>query len=180
MRQLGFGQRTGQVIQMAYVVEDVHKAIDWWTRNAKAGPWFVLPHFLGEHQFYLGAPSTADVTIAMGFAGHMQIELIQPLDENPSVYRDAINERGYGFHHVGVAFDDAEAELAGFEARGYRMDFRARVPTGGDVLYLKAPDSTAPGYVELIPATAGMDTLFTKYWQASLDWDGRDPTRPFG
>jgi hypothetical protein len=33
--------------------------------------------------------------------------------------------------------------------------------------------------VELIPATKGMDDLFTKYWRASVDWDGRNPVRPF-
>jgi hypothetical protein len=36
------------------------------------------------------------------------------------------------------------------------------------------------GFIELIPATQGLDELFTKYWRASLDWDGRDPVRPFG
>jgi Glyoxalase/Bleomycin resistance protein/Dioxygenase superfamily len=180
MKTLGFGQSVGQIIQMAYVVKDIHAAMAWWGRDAKAGPWFLLPHFLGPDQLYKGAPSTADVAIAMGFAGHMQIELIQPLDDNPSVYRDAINARGYGFHHVGVAFEDVDAEIPAYEARGYTLDFRAAVPTGGSVAYMRAPDATAPGYVELIPATAGMDALFTTFWQAAQDWDGSAPVRPFG
>jgi len=25
-----------------------------------------------------------------------------------------------------------------------------------------------------------MDEMFTRYWQASVDWDGKDPIRPFG
>jgi hypothetical protein len=29
MTMLGFGQRVGQVIQMAYVVEDIRASIDW-------------------------------------------------------------------------------------------------------------------------------------------------------
>ena len=32
----------------------------------------------------------------------------------------------------------------------------------------------------LIPATTGMDEMFTRYWKASLDWNGQDPIRPFG
>ena len=37
-----------------------------------------------------------------------------------------------------------------------------------------------PGFVELIPATPGMDDMFTRYWRASLEWKGENPIRPFG
>jgi hypothetical protein len=87
MTMLGFGQAVGQIVQMAYVVEDIRTSIDWWVRGAKTGPWFLLDHFWADDQVYRGAPSKADVSIAMGFAGHMCIELIQPLDSHPSVYR---------------------------------------------------------------------------------------------
>jgi len=178
MKTLGFGQSVGQIMQMAYVVEDLHAAIDWWVRDAKTGPWFVLPHFLGPQQSYRGAPSTADITIAMGFAGHMCIELIQPLDKNPSVYQEIIARRGYGFHHIGIAVEDVDAEIAAYEARGYTCAFRAAVPTGGDVAYLD-DGRNIPGYVELIPANAGTDETFTRFWRASVDWDGQDPVRSF-
>jgi hypothetical protein len=177
MTTFGFGQSMGQIIQMAYVVEDIHAAIDWWARDAKTGPWFLLDSFLGPDQTYRGAPSQADVSIAMAFAGHMQIELIQPKDGHPSVYRETINKRGYGFHHVGIACTDVDAEIAMYESRGYTLAFRAAVPTGGAVAYLEG--ATGPGFVELIPATQGMDEAFTAFWQASVNWDGHDPVRPF-
>lgn len=179
MKTLGFGQSIGQIMQMAYIVDDIEAAIAWWTRDAKTGPWFLLPHFLGPDQFYRGEPSKADVAIAMAFAGHMQIELIQPLDDHPSVYRDGKAARGFGFHHVGIACDDVEAEIPAYEARGYALDFLAAVPTGGRVAYMRPPEGAAPGYVELIPATEGMDAHFTEFWRAAQDWDGRDPIRPF-
>lgn len=178
MTQFGFGQATGQIIQMAYVVEDIRASIDWWIGHAKTGPWFLLDHFWAEDQVYRGEPSRADVAIAMGFAGHMNIELIQPLDRHPSVYRDLISKRGFGFHHVGIAVDDVDAEIPTYEAKGYDLAFRAKVPTGGAVAYLDNGRND-PGMVELIPATAGMDETFTRFWRASLDWDGRDPVRPF-
>jgi hypothetical protein len=31
----------------------------------------------------------------------------------------------------------------------------------------------------LIPATMGMDAAFTTFWQPSVNWDGRNPIRPF-
>ncbi|MFM9936310.1 MAG: VOC family protein [Novosphingobium sp.] len=178
-RILGFGQRIGGVVQTAFVVADIHASITHFQRDCGAGPFFLLDHFLGDGQIYRGTPATADVTIAMGFVGHMQIELIQPLDEEPSVYRETIAARGYGFHHFGVAFTDVDAALPGYLDRGHTLAFRAPVPTGGSVAYLESADPAAPGFIELIPATEGMDSLFTSQWQAAQHWDGANPVRPF-
>jgi len=54
----------------------------------------------------------------MAFAGHMSVELIQPEDGHPSVYKDIIERRGYGFHHLGVGVEDADAERRAYESRG--------------------------------------------------------------
>ncbi len=178
MTMLGFGQKIGQVVQMAYVVEDIRASIDWWVNDAKTGPWFLLDHFWAVDQIYRHTPSQADVAIAMGFAGHMQIELIQPLDDYPSVYKEIIDQRGYGFHHAGIACADVDTEIKAYEARGYTLAFSANVPTGGAVAYLD-DGRNEPGMIELIPATPGMDATFTRFWQASVDWNGKDPIRPF-
>ena len=178
-RTLGFGQPVGSIMQMAYVVEHMESAIEWWIRDARTGPWFLLESFTGPDHVYRGEPSRADVRIAMGFAGHMQIELIQPKDNHPSVYREMIERRGYGFHHIGIACEDVDAEIPAYLDRGYALAFRAGVPTGGQVAYLDG-GPLHPGFVELIPVTPGMDQAFTRFWQASIGWDGSDPIRPFG
>ena len=56
---------------------------------------------------------------------------------------------------------------------------RRRCRAGGTVYYM-GEGANAPGFVELIPATPGMDEMFTRYWRASVDWDGKEPIRPFG
>ena len=94
MGQVGFGQPDDGVIQMAYVVADLQQAIAQWSTLLRVGPWFVLEHFTGVDPVYRGQPSRADVAIAMSFAGHMNIELIQPNNDAPSVYREAIERTG--------------------------------------------------------------------------------------
>ncbi len=131
--QLGYGQPMDGVAQTAFIVPDLQAAIQRWARDMRAGPFFVLPHLLAPGQVYRGVESTADVTLAMGFAGHMLIELIQPLDENPSVYRETIERRGFGFHHLGIACADVDAASADYQQRGYEKAYRAAVPTGGEV-----------------------------------------------
>jgi hypothetical protein len=76
MKELGVGQRVGQIVQMAYVVEDIHAAMDLWVRDCGVGPWFLLESFTGPERRYRGQPATADIKLAMSFAGHMNIELI--------------------------------------------------------------------------------------------------------
>jgi len=178
MGDFAFGGPRGGIIQTAFVVKDIREAIDSWISDCRVGPWFLLDHFSGAHPVYRGAPSEADVAIAMAFAGHMQIELIQPNDNNPSVYKETVDARGYGFHHLGRASDDIEADIAELESRGYSLAFRAGVPTGGDVAYMDRQGYS--GFLELITATEAMEEAFTRFWRASVGWDGKDPVRPFG
>ena len=178
MPTLDFGQPERGIIQMAYVVPDIRAAMDQWTLDLHVGPWFLLDHFTGDDPEYRGAPSLAAVTLAMAFAGHMQIELLQPLDDHPSVYREAISAHGYGFHHYGVGSRDFDGDIGRYEARGYEVAFRAGVPTGGSVCYMDTKGAL-PGFVEIIEIGPVMESTFAAFYGASLGWDGSDPVRPF-
>ena len=138
----------------------------------------MLDHFTGINPSYRGGESKADVTIAMSFAGHMNIELIAPNNQEPSVYREWIERRGYGFHHWGRATWHFDQDVERYRAAGHELAFLAEVPTGGRVAYL---DTTAelPGYVELIELGGGFEPAFSKFYRASIGWDGRDPVRSF-
>jgi hypothetical protein len=183
---MGFGGQTGEICQMAYTVKDIRQSINWWIEKMGVGPWFLLDSFGGEGHVFRGAPCTSYVSIAMSFAGSMNIELLQPLDLEPSVYKETIDRVGYGFHHFGLAIDgdEIEAEVERRIAAGQVLAHRAPVPTGGKVAYFEGGMSEAgviaPGFVELIPATDGMDHGFTAFWEATRGWDGKDPIRPFG
>jgi hypothetical protein len=178
MTSFNFGQPDDGIIQMAYIVPDIQAAMASWSADLRVGPWFLLDHFTGVDPVYRGGPSQADISLAMGFAGHMQIELIQPNDEHPSVYRETRDQRGWGFHHYGVATRAFQGDIAKFEAKGYELAFLAGVPTGGSVGYMDTKGQL-PGMLELIEVGPMMETVFTKFYQASLGWDGSDPVRPF-
>ena len=178
MPLLSFGQPDKGVMQMAYVVSDLRAAIGEWIERLNVGPWFLLEHFTGVNPVYRGKPSKADITLAMSFAGHMNIELIQPNDDHPSVYKEHIDRHGYGFHHWGVATQTFEADLARYKAKGMEVSFRLGVPTGGEVAYLDTRGKL-PGYVELIETSGPMERHFAGFYGAALSWDGSNPIRPF-
>ena len=177
MADFGFGGPRGGIIQTAFTVPDLNAAIDFWINDLKAGPFFTFGAWSGDNPIYRGEPWQGAVELAMGFSGHMLIELMQPLDDHPSVYKEQIERCGYGFHHYGIASADVEADIAAMESKGYTLAFTAGVPTGGNVAFMDGgPDK--PGFLELIPANDAMDETFTRFWRASLDWDGSDPIRP--
>ena len=114
----------------------------------------------------------------MAFAGHMNIELIQLNNDAPSVYRELIERRGYGFHHWGRATWHFDRDVEQYRAAGHELAFICRVPSGGRVAYM---DTTRelPGFVELIELGGAFESVFSRFYRASIDWDGVDPVRSF-
>jgi hypothetical protein len=178
MGLVGFGQPDDGVIQMSYLVPDIQSAMGVWVDKLKVGPWFLLDHFTGTDPTYRGGASLADVSIAMSFAGHMNVELIQPNDAEPSVYREWIERRGYGFHHWGRATANFDRDMRQYQDSGHELAFLAGVPSGGRIAYM---DTTGilPGFVELIELGGGFEAVFSKFYRASIGWDGTDPVRSF-
>jgi hypothetical protein len=174
MSHLGFGQSQTGIFQMAYVVEDMDAGMERFSAQLGVGPWFLIPDFRGEKATYRGEPSRAGVSLAMGCAGHMVVELIALNDDEPSVWR----ERGPGFHHFGVGSLDYDADLARHLEQGHELVYEAGVPTGGRVAYVDTT-ATLPGYVELVEMDEPTNATFTRFYAASLAWDGSDPVRPF-
>lgn len=166
-----FGQPTDGIIQTAFVVRDLDQAMQRFTERFRIGPWTVLRDFAGDDACYRGEPARARAHIALGFGGHMQYELIQPADDLPSVHRDVVRERGYGFHHFGCAtttFDESVAEMHG---RGYETVFSASVGPRSRVAYFDTRD-VLPGMTELIEAGPDLNTTFTEMYRASIRADG--------
>ncbi|MFD9111540.1 VOC family protein [Streptomyces bottropensis] len=98
-----FGQPIDAVIQFAYTVPDLAAEMRWWTDELGVGPWFVSDRIDGEGSTYRGEPSRAEFALALAFSGHTMVELIQTLDDEPSIYKEAYERHGYGFHHVAKA-----------------------------------------------------------------------------
>ena len=176
---LNFGQPVNGVVQHAFVVADLDVAIDTYVSTLGAGPWFVIDRWVGEEAVYRGAPSTAAMRIAMGFSGHILYELIQPLDSEPSVYKELLEKSGPGFHHFGQGSMNYEADVARYKAKGYDLAFEARVaPGAGRVGYMDARADIG-AFIEVIENDAAMESNFGRFYAASVGWGGSDPSRPF-
>src|SRR3954449_10881358 len=107
----------GSFMQLAYVVDDMDRYLEFWTGEMRAGPFF-RGDFTPEDQVYRGEPTSAALSVAFGFHGDMQIELIQPLDDKPSVFAEGLVSEGTGIHHIFAPVESYDTALAGYARSG--------------------------------------------------------------
>jgi 4-hydroxyphenylpyruvate dioxygenase-like putative hemolysin len=69
---------------------------------------------------------------AIAQSGPVQIELIEP-PEGPSIWKEFLEERGEGLHHVQSLVENPDAVLAAFKEMG--VDVLMSVKVGENVFY---------------------------------------------
>ena len=171
-----FGQPLGGIVQVAYVVEDLQKSITEFSQKFNIGPWFYSNGYKLKEASYRGKPTDMRMGLALSFSGNMCFEVIQPLDDKPSVYWDVIKKKGYGFHHLGMATTQYEVDVARYQKMGYVLAFEGLTPRGIRFAYF---DTTGdlPGMLELIEYNDTQLKFLSLMQQASVNWDGKDPSR---
>jgi catechol 2,3-dioxygenase-like lactoylglutathione lyase family enzyme len=176
-------QHQNQVMtQNAWVVRDLEEAIDRFRRMMGIGPFFVIPKIGLQNVKYRGRPAELDISVAVAFAGHMQLELIEQHNDAPSAYRDAVPKGQDGYHHVCFYPDDYDAELARYLAMGFEVATSGEVASanGRRFCYI----DTRPALncmVELVDAPEGASVVWKALREATDGWDGKtDPIRVVG
>ena len=178
---LSFGQPLGGIMQVAYVVEDIDKAMKEWTETLGVGPFFLFEHFALDDYRYRGKPGDIDITIALGVSGPMCFELIVQHSKSPSVYSEVLDSRGYGFHHWAVSTRDFDGDLARHVAAGNDEVLYGMVPdpVNARAAYVDTMAKTG-GMIELIEINPAVEGLFSAVKEPSINWDGKDPVRTLG
>ena len=143
-----------ETIQIAIVVRSLDAAMRTYVHDYGIGPWEIYEFNPGNvaNMREDGQSVERSWRLAISQVGHVQWELIEPLDED-GVYARFLAEKGEGLHHVGVAvpnFDEtvaAQAErgngvLLGGEYKGVRFAYLA---TERDLGLVTEIFSAAPG-----------------------------------
>lgn len=170
MTDLGFGQPRDGLIQLGFVVPDLDRAMLVYAHVFHISRWHVMRSFRGEQPRYRGEPTTAAAHIAMGYSGHLQIELIEPAGDQPSVHTHDSGAPIPGLHHVGVATTTFEKSLASLTRNGEAILFEDRPDPTTRVAYVDTRD-TIGTMTELIEASASLDGMFTHLWEQGRDDD---------
>lgn len=168
----------GPVRQNGYVVRDIEAAMRHWVDALGVGPWFYIDRVECDYFRYRGEDSPVQMSIALANSGDLQIELIQPRNDAPSLYRDFLSAGHEGLQHLAYWTEDFQALYDHALALGYSVGHEGRI--GGErgrFAYFQT--EAHPGtVVEISDISGGKGRFFERIRRIATDWDGNDPIRP--
>jgi len=118
---------------VSVMVRDMDKAIEYY-KSLGIGP---FPPTIGPEavplsgQTVRGEPSDymMDLRYAEGGVGGLKFEVVQPL-EGESIYKEFLEKKGEGVHHIAFTVDDLDAETAKMAERGFKVIQTGQTPRG--------------------------------------------------
>ena len=151
----------GPVIQLAWVTDDIAATERLLSEQFGVGAWTRIPdvRFGPDTTTLRGQPVDAVLHVSLGYAGDLQLELLQPVS-GPSIHREFLDRHGSGLHHLCFAVDDVSAACARAEAAGVPVLMRGAM-MGGEIEFAYV-DGSASGvpYVELARLGPGMQVFY--------------------
>lgn len=141
---------SGPVVQLCWVTEDVAATEAFLSTNFGVGAWTRLNdiRFDPENCTLHGEPADFTVHVSLGYAGDLQLEIIQPVSGD-SIYTEFLAVSPPGLHHLCFEVEDMGAALASARAAGVEVVQAGSMMGGGmEFAYLDGAAYGVP-YVEL-------------------------------
>ena len=141
---------SGPITQICWVTDDLEKTEALLTAQFGTGGWTRIPEvrFGAEATTLRGVPVEFTAHISLGYAGELQLELIQPVS-GPTIHAEFLEAHGPGLHHVCFDVEDLDAACASAEAAGLPVLMRGAMMDGEiEFAYVDGSAAGAP-YVEL-------------------------------
>jgi hypothetical protein len=160
--------------QLGCVVPDLQSAIAEWTAKG-VGPFLTMSKVTLGGYVYEGRPSKPKIDVAFSQQGDLQIELIQPINDQPSAYRDFLAAGGSGAHHDGWFCEDYGSEVDAATRAG-RSELQ-RGDWGGLHFVYFHPLPGEQRIAELIELSDLSRQLFALIRTEAERWDGTRPSR---
>jgi glyoxalase/bleomycin resistance protein/dioxygenase superfamily protein len=172
----------GEMRQIAFVVRDLDGALRHWSERLGVGPFYMMRDLVPDGYRYREKPAPAPkITLALGFSGEFQVELIAQHDDHPSAYRDFLVAGREGFHHVSSWLTRAEydRERERIRGRGTIAIHEGAIPGSGIRFAYFATDDAPGGFFFEIAEVKepAIYEMMMKIREAARVWDGSRPVR---
>jgi hypothetical protein len=153
----------------------MEQALDYWIDVMKAGPFYLFEHAEMENQRYRGAASNADVSLAVGNSGDVQLELIYCENDEPSVYKEFLDAGRSGVHHLGLMPENYAETYAQYTSLGFDAAFECSIG-GTNLVYFDTVDALGH-FTELWENSKAFLDFMAQVKAAAQGWQGEDPIR---
>ncbi len=169
----------GSVRQNGYVVRDIEAAMQHWIEVMGVGPWYHIPEVKTDWFQHRGVDSDMKMSVALANSGDLQIELIQQLNDAPSMYKEFLDAGHEGLQHMSYWSTEYQALYDKAISLGYVVGHEGSI--GGEKGRFAYFDTQAhPGTIIEISDISGLKArTFEHIRKAAVGWDGSEPIRYF-
>ena len=107
-------------VQLGIVVKDLEQATQALTSLFGIGPFRFIewPNREGAQYFYRGKEAHVKIRHAFVQVGPLELELIQPIEGDRNEYRDFLEQKGGGIHHLLFEVDDMDQMIRSLSEKG--------------------------------------------------------------
>jgi methylmalonyl-CoA/ethylmalonyl-CoA epimerase len=123
------------IAQIGIIVRDVEKTSAAFAKifGMETPAWSWTGEYSRAQTQYRGKPTPARSKLAFFHFGQVDIEFIEP-DEHPSTWREFLDSKGEGVHHIAFIIDGMAARTAALDAAGIPLVQKGEY-TGGRYAY---------------------------------------------
>lgn len=164
-----------RLVQLGFVVEDIVATAGRWAEVHGVGPFLVYPQMEGTWNHRSGE-RVIQLRMAVAQAGPIQIELIEQIGEEPSVYRDVFPPGQGGFHQLCTVTSDYDAKKAHYESLGFELAGEVKAPDGQRIAFYDTWEEFG-FFTEFSEPTPGFLANIAAVDRMAAEWDGTDPVR---
>ncbi|WP_405181816.1 VOC family protein [Nocardia sp. NBC_01377] len=164
----------GTIRQIGYVVRDIEASMRGFV-DSGIGPWFYLKGLQSGSFTYRGEPSGMVMDVAVANSGDIQIELISPVNDEPSMDKDFLDADHEGMQHFACWNENYQDLYDRALAAGFTVGQKGEIggATGG-FAYLETEHH--PGTVVEISDFGGTKKFVFDFIElAAANWDGTNP-----
>ena len=128
-----------RVIQIGILSHDVRAAAKKWADflQVPVPEIEVSPGYEKSQAVYRGKPCEGLLYQAFFDFENIQVEIIQPADDTPSIWRECLDRDGEGLHHISFGVKNMAGNLEACEKLGFSVLQKGEY-TGGRYAYLDA------------------------------------------
>jgi NADPH:quinone reductase-like Zn-dependent oxidoreductase len=164
----------GTINQIGFVVRDIEAVMASYVA-AGVGPWFYLKGVKPGNFTYRGEPSDMVMDVAVANSGDIQLELITPTNDAPSMYRDFLEAGHEGAQHVSYWSENYQELYDKALSLGFTVG-QEGLFGGEDGRFCYFDTEDVPGTVIEISDLGGSKKfVFDLIKLAAATWDGSKP-----
>ena len=132
-RELAKTLKLPKIRHMGIVVENLDRAVTYYSNTFRIGPWFKA-NFAGGENYLRGEEKIdTEYETASAFSGRMEYQLIEVKGGDRDACLEHLEKHGEGIHHLGVYVKDIEKRLRAYRELGIGTLQTGTLRSGGKV-----------------------------------------------